>query len=274
MRILDWDGFTEKGLLNSCGIERPLSLGIGVFDGVHRGHQELIKQVCNGYSVPCLISFRENPLRALDSKSYPGDIFSLNQKIDALEALGVALLILIDFSENFSKLTGREFFRLLMHSCRVESLALGPDFRCGRGLDTGMAEIRELAEIAGAAVAEVPPVTDSNAPVSSSRIREAILAGKLPDAARLLGRNVQIDLAGMAGAFATGGTSYDANSVHRITPPSGIYRTVIFGAGSEPCGDAKGDLGYEGAVVIDNGVIVVPAAESGKEFIPERLLFL
>ena len=264
MRILNWEQFIQNGAEYG-----PLSLSIGVFDGVHRGHQELIGQVCRGGSVPSLISFRENPLSVLEPKAYRGEIFSLEQKIDTLEALGISLFVLVDFSENFSKLKGEDFFKLLMCKCRMESLILGPDFRCGWRLDTGMAEIKELADRSGVKVLEVPPVMDAGRPISSSRIREAILAGNLAEAQQLLGRKVQIDLSGMAEVSAG---SFDANSVCRVTPPSGTYRAVI-GAG-RVSGSEKSPHEYEGTVVIDNGIITVPAADSGKKFKPGRLLFL
>jgi len=136
------------------------------------------------------VTFTQNPLQVLNPQAFTGDILPLEQKLAVLQELGVKLTILIDFSEKFSKINGRDFIDLLLGSQPVELLVLGPDFRCGQRLDTGADEIRRFAKARGVAVWVAPPVMDGGQPVSSSRIRQALAAGQKAEAERLLGRSL------------------------------------------------------------------------------------
>jgi len=114
---------------------------------------------------------------------------TLEEKLRVFEVLGVQLAVLIDFSQEFSKISGRAFIDLLLNR-PVKLIALGRNFRCGRGLDTGAEEIRSLAEARGAEGWIAPPVMDEGQPVSSSRIRQALAAGRQAEAERLLNRRI------------------------------------------------------------------------------------
>jgi len=182
MRIISWEEYTAPGALP----DTPLAVTVGVFDGVHRGHQALIRQVCDSAHIPTVVTFRQNPQQILKPGAFAGDIMNLEQKLRALEVLGVQLAVLIDFSERFSKINGRAFIDLLLNR-PVKLIALGRNFRCGHGLDTGAEEIRNLAGAHGVEVWVAPPVMDEGQPVSSSRIRQALAAGRQAEAERLLG---------------------------------------------------------------------------------------
>jgi FAD synthase len=188
--------------------QSPLALTIGVFDGVHRGHQALIQRICSSESplpsshsslltphssfalVPTVVTFRQNPLAVLKPDAFTGDILTLEQKLRVLEASGVLLTVLIDFSEKFSTIKGRDFVDLLLACRPVRLITLGRNFRCGCGLDTGADEIQRLAGERGVEVWVAPPVMDGGLPVSSSRIRQALAAGRIAEAERLLGRPI------------------------------------------------------------------------------------
>jgi len=100
------------------------------------------------------------------------------------------MTVLIDFSAEFSKIDGRDFIRLLLDCRPVKLVVLGVNFRCGCGLDTGAEEIRGIASAKGVETVVVGPVTDGGLAVSSSRIREALAAGRITEAERLLGRSL------------------------------------------------------------------------------------
>jgi len=196
MRIISWEEYIDP---EHHSIPEPLAVTVGVFDGVHRGHQALIQQICTPPPIPhssfliphshtpTVITFRQNPLQILRPDAFTGDIMTLEQKLHVFEVLGVQLTVLIDFSQEFSTINGRDFIGLLLRR-PVRLIALGRNFRCGYRLDTGAEEIRGLAEARGAEVWVAPPVMDEGQPVSSSRIRQALAAGRQAEAERLLGR--------------------------------------------------------------------------------------
>jgi riboflavin kinase/FMN adenylyltransferase len=204
---------------------------VGVFDGVHRGHVELIRKIVSRGPCPTVVTFRENPKKFLSPRRYEGDIFSLEQKLAAFEDLGAVRVILIDFSQEFSKINGWEFIDSLESRGGLVFLAIGANFRCGYRHETGAELIRQKNERKGIPTEIVPPVLWENGPVSSSRIRAAILGGDMEAAGALLGRKFELDLSGLKGLPLVKdkeeGMVFDASSLHRITPPAGRYGVVI-----------------------------------------------
>jgi riboflavin kinase/FMN adenylyltransferase len=187
MRVIDWDDFMLRRA--DPGPENEFrALTIGVFDGVHRGHQILIRRICESPYLPTVVTFRQNPRAMLNPEAHAGDIYSLERKLQVLELLGVRQTVLIDFSPNFSRMSGKDFVELLLRDGRTGLLALGRNFRCGRGQDTGVREIAARAGAMGAAVWIADPVMEGAERISSSRIRRAIAAGNFDEAALLLGR--------------------------------------------------------------------------------------
>jgi riboflavin kinase/FMN adenylyltransferase len=204
---------------------------VGGFDGVHRGHAELIKKVVSRGPCPTVVTFRENPKRLLSPRHYGGDIFSLEQKLAAFEELGAVRVILIDFSEKFSRINGWEFIDSLESRGGAVFLAIGANFRCGYRHETGAELIRQNNERKGIPTEIIPPVLWGSGPVSSSRIRAAISGGDLAAAGALLGRKLELDLSGIEGLPVIQdkkeGMVFDASSLHRITPAAGGYRVFI-----------------------------------------------
>jgi FAD synthase len=127
-------------------------------------------------------------MKSLNPVGFSGDIYSLEQKLGLLEALGIKLTVLIDFSEKFSKINGRDFIDLLLKSRPVTLLALGENFRCGHGRGADVEEIRSFARALGVETWVAPPVMEGEQPVSSNRIRQALADGRFEEAERMLGR--------------------------------------------------------------------------------------
>jgi len=250
-------------------MQKPLAAAIGVFDGVHRGHQALLRRVtawAGRGAVPAAVTFRENPKRffARSPDEFEGDIFSLDQKLEALAEAGVELAILIDFSRDFSRLGGRAFLGLLLERFPIACLAVGAGFRCGRGRDTGAGEIAAFCRERGVAAEVVPPVEAAGGVASSSRARRLIGEGDLRGAAEILGRAVEIDLRGLEWEWEwgkiPGGRRFDAAGAGRVTPPPGRYRA--------PRRDRPGE-----AMVVeidDDGGVLVPSPETASEDIIEE----
>jgi len=187
MRVIKWEEYLYSSFLIPHS-SFSLAVTIGVFDGVHLGHQSLIRRISAPPLLPTVVTFRENPVKSINPARFAGDIYSLEQKLCLLEALGVKLTVLIDFSEEISKINGRDFIDLLLGKQPVTLLALGENFRCGHGQDIGVDEIRSLANARGVETWVAPPVMDGGMPVSSNRIRQALAAGRFEEAQRMLGR--------------------------------------------------------------------------------------
>jgi FAD synthase len=224
MRTFDW-----QTLING-GLPAETAMTIGVFDGVHRGHQALIERILRPGQEPTVLTFLRSPKWVLRPEACKGDILSLPQKLAVFERMGVRQTILIDFSGDFSRLKGREFLGCLINQGKLRYLALGSDFRCGYRLDTDAALIRELTNAQGITTEVIPPILSGGQPVSSSRIRAAVLAGDLAGAEALLGRKVELDLAGCAARQAEDFLVFDLASAGRLLPPAGRYSALVYGA--------------------------------------------
>jgi riboflavin kinase/FMN adenylyltransferase len=260
LRVIEWPSFLEEPPPEFCA-----AMTIGVFDGVHLGHQALIERIVRRGPNPTVVTFRENPKKALcriagdkTSGSYKGDLYSLRQKTEVFDSLGVKFLVLIDFSEDFSKLKGREFLDLLGQNGKMAFLAVGNNFRCGFAQDTGADLARQINESKRIPTELVPPVylRDGAAtePVSSSFIRKAILAGNLKLASELLGRNFSLDLSDLRSEHLESGYVYDLCSVNRIAPADGEYSVLVF-----PNVHAGG---------MNAGIACRASAKEGKIFLP------
>ena len=184
MLVIDWAQFLESGL--PLG-EKLSSMTVGVFDGVHRGHQALIERVVSHNShdhVPVVITFRQNH-KTEERKS---GIQTFRQKTEALESLGIKITIAIDFTESFRRMAGIEFLEILIKHGNIGFFAVGNDFRCGYQLDTDASAIQSFFASRQIPVEIVPEVMEDGLPISSSRIRSAITAGDLSLAEKMLGR--------------------------------------------------------------------------------------
>jgi riboflavin kinase / FMN adenylyltransferase len=233
LRVIEWPEFLSGTLPDSCS-----AMAIGVFDGVHLGHQALIERIVRHGPNPTVVTFRENPKKVLwriagagASEPYKGDLYSLKQKMEIFGSLGVKFLVLIDFSEEFSKLKGREFLDLLGNKGKMAFLAVGDNFRCGFRQDTDADFARKINEEKGIPTELIPPVfskATGNRPVSSSFIRQAVLAGNIKLASELLGRNFSLDLSDIKAENSEPEYVYDLCSVQRIAPAKGEYPVLMF----------------------------------------------
>ena len=196
MRIIKWRQFLKDGLQSG---DKPASITIGIFDGVHLGHQALINRVVSynadtGY-VPVIFTFRQNHKTKNKKQRTFGsenkelcDIQSFEERLAVFEKLGVQITVVIDFSEEFRQMPGIDFLQLLSEHCRIGFFAVGSDFRCGYQLDTDAAAIERYFASRNISVEIVPLVCDEQLPVSSSRIRAAMAEGDILKAQTMLGK--------------------------------------------------------------------------------------
>ena len=260
LRIIEWAKLLSP---LSKKIPYPSAMTIGFFDGVHRGHVELITRVVQQGMKSTIVTFRENPKKFFEHHHYPGDIFSLEQKLSAFRILGIEQVILIDFSESFSKMKGKEFISILIDRGNLRFLAIGSSFRCGHKLDIDAGIIKDMNEAQGIPTEVVPSLRDDIGSISSSRIRSAIIQGDLPMAAALLGRNIELELSSSnCNTFNNGAGTKEKgitfNMSGRLLPPPGQYRALLHRAKLSGC---LMEQIWEGDIVLGKGELTIPYLE-------------
>lgn len=196
---------------------------MGVFDGIHRGHQELLRLTVKQRAPSALaITFLQNPKKFFLGH-YPGDLVTLEQKIAIFRDQGFDYLLLIDFSEEFSKMSGSDFFNHLLSVFDFSSIVVGYDFSFGHRSSTTATEIKNL--IAPETLLTIlPPVLEGTEAISSTRIRRAITEGRLVEAGALLGRAYSIFIRPDWLIATTTGTRVPLVKVSQVLPPVGRYR--------------------------------------------------
>lgn len=219
---------------------RPAALTVGVFDGLHAGHRELIGQVVAAEYLSVVVTFVRHPTEVLLHDTIPGFIMSLRQKRAALHDMGVDLSVLIDFNERFRLMPGVDFLRALAGSFDVRRLVVGHDFRCGYRLDTDVEAVRAFFRRTRTDVVDVGPVTRGTDAVSSTRIRRLVLEGELVRAAGLLGRPYSLDVSDEQievdgdRAYVVKGPRGLLPESRQLVPPPGRYEVELVRARDDP----------------------------------------
>jgi len=219
---------------------RKVCLAIGFFDGVHLGHQQIIRQTIadarQHEGIALVITFDCHPNCVVAPARVPPLIYSLPQKLGAVESLGAHTLLLIHFDKRFSEQPGEAFIRTLAHDLGgIQSLCVGSNFAFGHKRDGNVALLKILGQELKFTVHGMAAVSLDGEPVSSTRIRDAISAGDLDAASQMLGRAYSLagtvvrgDRLGHQIGFPT--ANLDANG--RALPANGVYavHAEVFGA--------------------------------------------
>jgi len=220
--------------------EKKAVITIGTFDGVHRGHQVVLRTVvewARDAGVPAgALTFREHPRKMLEARA-PEMLTTLEHRLLLFERAQLAFTWVLDFTPELSKLTARQFAEdLLVRKLFAQGLVLGFDshFGCDRmGKDSP--ELEPLARALGFAVRMVEPVVAPDGEiVSSTRVRDAIWDGRLRDAETMLGRHVSVYgtvTQGDARGRRLGYHTANLDLGREVRPPFGVYATVAVVAG-------------------------------------------
>jgi riboflavin kinase/FMN adenylyltransferase len=218
-------------------------VAIGVFDGVHRGHQRILREaVEKARGVPgcyaTAVTFRPHPEAVLRSKPAPRLLTPLARKAELLDDLGVDELVVVKFDRDFAQLSPNEFCRLVLSRyLGARAVLVGENFRFGH-LGAGDAvHLRAYGRAHGFSVDTVSLAQDAGEPISSTRIRNLIAAGHVSDAVRLLGRPHRIEglvVAGLGrGRALCAPTANLAVEPETAVPRQGVYVTRSLLDGSE-----------------------------------------
>jgi riboflavin kinase/FMN adenylyltransferase len=172
---------------------RRVCLAIGFFDGVHLGHQQIIRQTISDArshgASSLIVTFDVHPNTVVAPDRAPPLIYSLPQKLRVLEALGADSLLLLHFDRTFSEQTGDKFIRGLVSNLgSLQSLCVGANFVFGHKRGGNIELLRKLGGELGFTVHGMAAVSLDGLAVSSTRVREAIASGDLDAASQMLGR--------------------------------------------------------------------------------------
>jgi len=171
-------------------------LTIGSFDGVHRGHQEIIRQLVTGArdatATSVAITFHPHPAVVLGKRSNPLFLTTPEERASLLGELGVDVVVTYPFDTATSQLSARDFMTRLHYHLGLRRLLVGQDFALGRGREGNIGRLRELGQEFGYSVEVISPVLNGDVVISSSQIRSILLEGDVEHAARLLGRSYSV----------------------------------------------------------------------------------
>jgi riboflavin kinase/FMN adenylyltransferase len=213
---------------------RKVCLAIGVFDGVHLGHQQIIRQTIADArqhdALALVVTFDKHPNAVVAPGRVPPQIFSHSQKLKAIESLGADALLEIPFDKPFSEKTGEVFIRELARDLgKIFSICVGADFVFGHKRSGDVALLKQLGAEGGFQVHGHAAVELDGQLVSSTRIREAIRAGNLDAAGQMLGRPYAICgkvLTGDKIGHKLGFPTANLDVTNLILPPNGVYSAV------------------------------------------------
>ena len=168
-------------------------LGMGTLDGVHVGHQAILRRVAERASAsggtPAVLTFAQHPLSVVRPEQAPPLLTPLPLKLALIERLGMAAAAVIHFSPALAGLEAEEFVqRALVDGLRVHGLCVGYDFGFGRGRRGNVELLRTLAPRCGFWLEVIPPVAVDGRVVSSRAIRGLLIQGRVAEAQGLLGR--------------------------------------------------------------------------------------
>ncbi len=244
---------------------RKVCAAIGVFDGVHLGHQQVIRQTLADASqheaLALVITFDGHPNRVVAPDRVPPMIYSLPQRLRALQSLGVDTTLLIHFDRAFSNQTGEGFVRGLADDFgRIHSICVGSEFTFGHQRSGNVALLKTLGQELKFNVHGLAAVALDGETVSSTRIRAAIRSGDLDTASQMLGR-----------AYALAGPVVRGNQLGRtiqcptanldtaglVLPPAGVYAAHASVQGQQ--WQAAVNVGLRPTVASQAGMVQVEA---------------
>ncbi len=202
----------------------------GVFDGVHRGHRKVLEAVLgwarrDGVS-SVILTFDRHPEEILTGRPVPL-LTSLEERLRLIGKLGIDFGLVLNFTPEFSAMTAEEFVRdVVAGRLRASGVVLGHDSRFGRGRGGDFEALSRLGRGLGLEVCDSDPEVVGGRPVSSSLIREAVAAGRLEEARRLLGRPLSTAGPVVRGDRRGSGIGFPTANLELrdgVRPPRGVY---------------------------------------------------
>ena len=229
--------------IESFTSDTPTVLTIGTFDGIHIGHKKILKRVVStakekGLSA-AVLTFFPHPRMVLQKESDIKLIHTINERIAVLKELGIDNLIVHPFSKEFSRLSALEFVRdVLVNQLQVKHIIIGYDHRFGRNRTANIEDLRDFGYTYGFTVEEISAQDIDQVAVSSTKIRNAILAGEIEKANDYMGypfcfSGVVTRGKGLGRTINYPTANVEIAEPYKIVPKNGVYVARAFIGGKE-----------------------------------------
>jgi len=218
-------------------LPRGSTVTVGSFDGVHLGHQEVLREIARRAGaagrVSVLVTFEPHPLEVVNPQAAPPLLTTDPERREILAQLPLDYVLLVRFDRQLASLSPEDFVdRVLLEQCQMRELVIGHDHGFGRGRSGDVDTLRRMGALRGFDVDVVNVVDVGEQHVSSSRIRRAVAGGDLATAARMLGRPYQVS--GRVGEGERRGRQIGVPTINltdippqKLLPPDGVYAVRV-----------------------------------------------
>ncbi len=223
--------------INEIKFDKNTVLTLGTFDGIHLGHQEIIKRVIETSETENLrnlvITFHPHPRKVINPEMNLKLLTTSVEQIKIFEQLGVKNLFIINFTKEFSQLTPNEFIKnFLVEKIGLRKIVIGYDHHFGKGRGGDVEFLNSCADKYGFEVSQIQQFLVDNEPVSSTKIRAAIESGDIQRANKMLGRTysfsgvvIEGDKRGRELGYPT--ANIKLNDKDKLLPQIGIYAVMV-----------------------------------------------
>jgi riboflavin kinase/FMN adenylyltransferase len=213
------------------------AVAIGNFDGIHRGHQKIIRVLLTTAEkeglYPLLLTFHPHPAEILTDRKIEL-LQTLEQRLDEIKRSGVQMVVVISFDHAFAQVSPEEFIQtIIQQKLKAKMVVVGENFRFGKEREGDVNKLSGLAEKYGFSVQSVPPLIIDDSVVSSSLIRNLLHQGKIESANRLIGRPYEIEgpvIRGKSRGKKLGFPTANIHPLNDITPPGVFVSKITVGS--------------------------------------------
>jgi riboflavin kinase / FMN adenylyltransferase len=210
----------------------PLTLAIGNFDGMHLGHQELLRANIHEASslgkIPAVMTFEPHPREFFTPQNAPARLCNLREKLEHFEKAGVQKVFVCAFNKRFAAIAAADFLSILREKLNANTILVGEDFKFGAKRAGSIADFKSQ----GFELISMPRVDFNAERVSSTRVRDALFSGNLDLAAQLLGRNYSVSgkvVHGAARGRQLGFPTANIHMRHERPALTGVYAVKLDG---------------------------------------------
>jgi riboflavin kinase/FMN adenylyltransferase len=224
-------------------LSQPTAVTIGVYDGVHLGHQRVLSTLCETGLPVVVATFRDHPIRTIAPEAAPPMLTTTAQRIELFERYGVSVVAILEFDDDLRRLPAEEFVeKVIVAKLRAVRVAVGRGFRFGHDQLGDVALLRRMGDQHGFDVDDLQ-IFETGVPVRSTVIRALLEAGDVAAADRLLGRPFQLEGKVVAGDQRGREIGFPTANLETrddvIVPGSGVYAVRLHWAGQRHDGVAN-----------------------------------